>query len=117
MKSSRSWAPVGAGEIAFLFGAEPPADDRPGHGGERKHHAPDRGRSRHQEATPDGTLMLHGGAEREMPVDPAFRLSTNLLRPNAVGKDGRMPAPMASGFDFADYRSMGWGPGALLPRQ
>jgi hypothetical protein len=41
-------------------------------------------------------LPLHGGEEREVPVDPAFRLSTNLIGPNAVGKDGRMLAPMAS---------------------
>jgi predicted Ser/Thr protein kinase len=78
-------------------------------------------------------VPLQGGAEQEVPVQEPFHLSTNMIGPNAVGRNGQLLAPMLSpdawssppylvdlatgkvkrlpveGFDFADYRFLGWG--------
>jgi hypothetical protein len=83
-------------------------------------------------------VPLSGGAEQEVPVEEPFHLSTNLIGPNAVGRGGVLLAPMLSpdswssppylidlatgkvkriavdGFDFADYRFLGWRPGGEI---
>ncbi len=83
-------------------------------------------------------VPLSGGVEQEVPVEEPFRLSTNLIGPNAVGRGGLLLAPMLSpdswssppylvdlatgkvkriavdGFDFADYRFLGWRPGGEI---